>query len=126
MNGLRVLLVEDEALIALHTQDVLCEAGYEVVGPADRLEEALSLAQSEQFHAAVLDVNLAGEFVWPVANILFERGIGFLLLTGFGYRLEIPPSCNGAPRLTKPLSRDDLLAALTTIAQEGQMAYAGN
>lgn len=126
MSGLRVLLVEDEALIALHTQDVLCEAGYEVIGPVDRLDEALSLARSEQFHAAVLDVNLAGELVWPVADILFERGIGFLLLTGFGFRLEIPPSCNGAPRLTKPLTRDDLLAALATMAQERALVFCEN
>ncbi len=126
MNGLRVLLVEDEALIALHTQDVLCEGGYEVVGPADRLDEALDLARSEQLHAAVLDVNLAGEFVWPVADILFERGIGFLLLTGFGFRLGVPASCIGAPRLTKPLSPDDLLAAMVTIAQDPALIASKN
>lgn len=111
-----ILLVEDEALVALDAEDALLEAGYDVVGPAYRLDEALDFVRGgAQFHAAVLDVNLAGSRVWPVADILFERKIPFVLLSGFGKDIGCPPSCDQAPRLSKPLCREELIEALAAL-----------
>lgn len=115
MQSRRVLLVDDEALIAMDAEDVLTDAGYCVVGPAHRLDAALKLARAASLDAAVLDVNLAGVAVWPVADALFARGIPFVLLTGFGKGLEIPKSCKGAPIIGKPLSTAELLGALDLV-----------
>jgi two-component system, chemotaxis family, sensor kinase Cph1 len=112
----RILLVEDEALIALHTEDVLLEHGHIVVGPADRLDHALALARQEVIDAAVLDINLAGKPVWPVAEVLQSRAIGFVLLSGFGASLEVPLAFKTAPSLRKPVHPEDLLSALTQLA----------
>jgi DNA-binding response OmpR family regulator len=112
MGPKRILLVDDEALVALGAEDALLEAGYSVVGPADRLESALLLAESEILDAAVLDVNLAGVYVWPVADALHARGVPIVLLTGFGKGLDLPPSCQRAPVLAKPLKPPELVAAL--------------
>jgi DNA-binding response OmpR family regulator len=111
----RVLLVEDEALVALFTADVLTEAGYDVVGPADRLESAMELAGTETLDAAVLDVNLAGVSVWPAAEVLNGRGIPFILVSGFGPRMDVPESCRGALRLGKPVSDTILIDAVETM-----------
>jgi DNA-binding response OmpR family regulator len=115
LQSKRVLLVDDEALIAMDAEDVLIDAGYCVVGPAHRLEFALKLAREAPLDAAVLDVNLAGLAVWPVADSLFARGIPFVLLTGFGRGLEIPDSCLGAPMIGKPLCAAELLGALDSL-----------
>ena len=108
----RILLVEDEALVALAAEDILISEGYSVVGPADRLESALQLAKNEALDGAVLDINLAGDYVWPVADALYARGVPFVLLTGFGKGLDLPPSCTRAPLLTKPARSPELAAAL--------------
>ncbi len=112
MGAKRILLVDDEALVALAAEDILISEGYSVVGPADRLESALRLAKSEALDGAVLDINLAGDYVWPVADALFERGVPFVLLTGFGKGLDLPPSCRLTPLLTKPVRPPELAAAL--------------
>ena len=108
----RILIVEDEALVALHTQQLVTEAGYEVVGPAFDLDQAKQLADTEVLAGAVLDINLAGEFVWPVAAILTKRNIGFFFLTGFNSRFEMPLFCQSARRVVKPLDRPLFLSAL--------------
>jgi DNA-binding response OmpR family regulator len=77
-------------LVALHTEDALTRAGYNVVGLAYDLAEAKQLAATEDIDCAVLDVNLADEFVWPAAEILHRRGVNFMLLTGFGSTFELP------------------------------------
>jgi DNA-binding response OmpR family regulator len=112
---LRILLVEDEALIALDTQDVLESAGYTVVGPADRVDRALALAAAWPIDAAVLDVNLAGVQVWPVAESLHQRGIPFLLLSGLATTSAVPANCAKAPRVSKPIMSKELLEALAAI-----------
>ncbi|MBB4198780.1 hypothetical protein CCR94_08895 [Rhodoblastus sphagnicola] len=111
-QGQRILLVEDEALIALDAEDALLAAGFVVVGPAHQLAGALKLAESAEFDAAVLDISLAGVMVWPVADILLARKIPFVLLTGFGRGLDLPPACRRAPLLAKPVKPDELKAAV--------------
>jgi DNA-binding response OmpR family regulator len=109
----RILLVEDEFLIALDTMDVLTQAGYEVVGPATSLERAHGLIECEVFDAAVLDVNLGGTYVWPVAERLADRGVPVVLLTGFGNGLQVPAKLQASPRLGKPLRENELLEAIS-------------
>ena len=110
-GGKRILLVEDELLIALDTQDILAGAGYDVIGPATSLDQAMSMA-AEPLNAALLDVNLAGTLVWPAAEALTARGVPVVLLTGFGNALEVPPALAGAPRLGKPIDSAKLLELL--------------
>lgn len=80
----RVMVVEDEMLVALLVEDMLADAGCAVVGPFARVPEALAAAKTELIDVALLDVNVAGEKVFPVAHALEERGIPFLFVTGYG------------------------------------------
>jgi hypothetical protein len=81
--GRRVLLVEDEFLAGLTTIGVLEGFGCEVVGPVARLAMALRLAKFETLDAAVLDINVAGELIWPVAEELHHRGVPFRILSAY-------------------------------------------
>ena len=81
-----MLVVEDEVLVAMLIEDMLTELGFEVLGPAMRLDAALKMAREEAFDLAVLDVNLANEQSFPVAHLLQERGIPFFFATGYGLR----------------------------------------
>jgi CheY-like chemotaxis protein len=105
--GLRVLVVEDTLLVAEVIIDELTELGCSIVGPASRLQQGLALALREQFDGALLDVNLAGERCFPIADALTERGIPFAFLTGYG-DAGIPSQYRAAPRLSKPFYPDDL------------------
>ncbi len=82
--GKRVLVVEDELLIALLVEDMLSNEGCIVVGPFARMREALAAANTESCDVALLDVNIAGEMVFPVAHALEARGVPFLFVTGYG------------------------------------------
>jgi CheY-like chemotaxis protein len=98
----RILVVEDETIIGMMIQDTLEDFGYEVIGPAPRLPKALELAEREHFDVALLDVNVAGDLVYPVARKLTERKIPFVFLTGYG-KSGIHPDFVARPVLTKPL-----------------------
>jgi CheY-like chemotaxis protein len=106
-GGFRVLLVEDENLVAMHLEDMLVELGHSVVGPVARLEKALEMAQRELVDVAILDVNINGELAYPVADTLAARGIPFIFSTGYGER-GLPPQYRGHPTLQKPFRQDDL------------------
>lgn len=84
LKGKRILVVEDEALIAVMVEDMLSDLGSIVVGPAATIEAALALAHTESIDAAILDVNVRGERIDPVAEALFARGIPVLFATGYG------------------------------------------
>src|SRR5262249_55134475 len=84
VHGNHVLVVEDEALVAMVVTDALMELGYEVVGPFGRPSDALAAIKSGPIDAAVLDINLAGTMVYPVADELVARGIPFVFVTGYG------------------------------------------
>lgn len=107
LTGLRVLVVEDTLLVAEVIVEELTDLGCFVVGPVSRLQQGLALAAREQFDIALLDVNLAGERCFPIADALKERGIPFAFLTGYG-DAGIPPQYRSAPRLSKPFFGDDL------------------
>ncbi len=113
LSGRRILVVEDELMIAMLIDDVLKEAGCEVVGPMPRLAPALQAASTEpRLDGALLDINLAGELVSPVADRLIERGVPFVFLTGYGWHM-LPERFHSYPLVTKPCRQDLLLATLT-------------
>jgi CheY-like chemotaxis protein len=110
--GRRVLVVEDEYLAALTTIDFLQRIGCQVVGPAARLPAALQLARTEALDAAVLDINIAGAMVWPVAEKLLRRGVPYLFLSAYSEQNMIPARFATAPCLAKPLEQDRLFQQL--------------
>ena len=109
----RVLIVEDEVLLALHLEDLLTELGHEVVGQATRIEMAMELAHDSDFDFAVLDINVAGTKSFPVADLLRQRGIPFAFATGYGAE-GLMDGYRDAPTLRKPYALEDLVR---TIAQ---------
>lgn len=114
MSGTRVLLVEDEALVALMVEDMLEELGLEVVASAAHVKRACELATTTSFDLAVLDVNLAGEQVFPVARILRDRRIPFLFSTGYGTP-PVEEEFRDAPSIGKPFSIDQLKEQLRAL-----------
>ncbi|HXE54962.1 MAG TPA: response regulator [Tepidisphaeraceae bacterium] len=84
LAGRRVMIVEDEVMVATLLEDVLDEEHCTIIGPFGQIEDALDAARTEQLDLAVLDVNLGGIMSFPVAEMLAHRGIPFLLLTGYG------------------------------------------
>ncbi|MGN7868535.1 response regulator [Paracoccus sp. 22332] len=80
----RILIVEDEVLIAMLLEDIVTDLGHHPVGPAMRLQPALAAAEHEDFDFAILDINLAGQQSFPVADCLLRRGIPFIFASGYG------------------------------------------
>jgi CheY-like chemotaxis protein len=111
LTGRRVLVVEDEALVAMLVEDALIEAGAIVIGPAATVSEALALLSHTTPDVAVLDLNLAGETSTPVADALAAGGIPFVVATGYGAD-GLPAAHATAIVLAKPYDPDDLTAAL--------------
>jgi CheY-like chemotaxis protein len=114
LSGRRILIVEDEALVAMLVEDALLDVGATVIGPAATVAEAMQLLESEMPHAAVLDINLSGESSSPVADLLAARGIPFLVASGYGSD-GVPPGHEDAPVLAKPYDPDDLTRALARL-----------
>ncbi|HEY1878928.1 MAG TPA: response regulator [Caulobacteraceae bacterium] len=111
--GRRVLLVEDEAMIAMLLEDMLGDLGCEVVGPAYSLAPALALARDETaIDVAILDVNLAGQTVYEVADTLKARGVPIVFSSGYGAS-GLREADRNAPVLPKPFKLQDLAAALS-------------
>jgi CheY-like chemotaxis protein len=107
LQGLRVLVVEDEAAISLLLEDMLLDFGCEVIGPAARLSAALDAVGREPVDLAILDVNVAGEAIYPVAEALVQRSIPFVFSTGYG-SAGIKDAYRDRPVLQKPFAQHDL------------------
>jgi CheY-like chemotaxis protein len=105
----RVLIVEDEIVVALFLEDVLAEFGYAVAGVVCHLDEAM--AREPDYDVAVLDVHLNGRSVFDFADMLAAQGIPFVFATGYGER-GIPERHRGRPVLQKPFQPDDLKRVL--------------
>jgi CheY-like chemotaxis protein len=110
LTGLRILVVEDEYLIAMDLADRLADLGAEVIGPAGSVTEALAIvgAKGNRIDGAVLDVNLRNEHVYPVANALTARGVRFIFASGYDVGMT-PAAYADMPRQVKPV--DALLVA---------------
>jgi CheY-like chemotaxis protein len=111
LTGRRILVVEDEALVAMLVEDALLDAGAIVLGPVATVAEALALLVQETPDVAVLDLNLAGETSTPVADRLVTMGVPFVVATGYGAD-GLPPGHATVPVLAKPYDPDDLTTAL--------------
>ena len=111
LQGVRVLLVEDESLVAMLVEDLLAELGCEVVDSPANVEDALHAVETGGFDVAVLDVNLAGEHVDPVAGALVSRSIPIVFASGYG-RDGVSRPFASAPVLAKPYNIQELAQAL--------------
>lgn len=113
-GSLRVMIVEDEAIIALNLADMLADLGHVVVKVANRINIAMEFAVSGQLDLAILDMNVHGDLSFPIATILRDRGIPFLFASGYGERGLID-GFRDAPILTKPYSIE-ILAQMVAAA----------
>jgi len=116
LSGRRVLIVEDESLVAMLLETILEDMGCTPVGPAANIDDGLRLAMEETpLDAALLDVNVAGRQVFPVAEALKARGVPFIFSTGYG-ESGLPDEWRGQPTIQKPFTeaavRDALMAAV--------------
>ena len=106
-----ILIVEDEPLIAMMLEDFLLSLGHEVRATCDTVAEALTAVQAGNFDLAILDVNLKGESVWPVATELRLRDIPFILASG-GHVDPPPAEFASVPMIDKPYTIDRVTPAL--------------
>ncbi|MBU4432930.1 MAG: response regulator [Alphaproteobacteria bacterium] len=121
---MKLLIVEDSYLVILNLEAMCEDLDWTIVGPATRLAEALSLARTETFDAALLDVNLDGEMSWDVATILKGRGIPFAFSTGYDEASILPDELAGSHIFAKPYRIADveqrlrsMVAAATSMAR---------
>lgn len=112
--GRRVLVIEDEALVAMMLEDVLAELGCNVAAIASQLPDAMEKAKSLAFDLAVLDVNLGGHRSFAVAEILAKRGVPFVFSTGYGAG-ALPDGMQRIPLLQKPFQLHELERALRVV-----------
>jgi DNA-binding NtrC family response regulator len=119
LQGKRILVVEDEAIVALMVEDILGDCGATVVGSARTIEEGMAMATSEDLDAAVLDVNVRGLRIDPIVEVLTARGIPFLLATGYG-KVEF---ANGqhALHIEKPYTPENLAKGLANALQLNEL-----
>jgi two-component sensor histidine kinase/DNA-binding response OmpR family regulator len=114
-----ILVVEDEPIVGMLTRDLLSQMGYAVMGPLDNIEDALRAGGEADLHCAILDVNLAGMLIFPVAKILAARDIPFIFLTGYDESV-IDNEYRCRPILRKPIDSAELEAIVrSTITPEG-------
>jgi len=110
----RILVVEDEYLIRMLLEDMLEELGYAVAEAVGTISEAREIASNGEFSAAILDVNLDGQEIYPIADILVERRLPFVFVTGYGER-SLPEAYRGRPALQKPFQAEQLKRTLANL-----------
>ncbi|MCK9915280.1 response regulator [Microbacteriaceae bacterium K1510] len=109
-----LLVVEDEYLISMLLEDMLTDLGYNVTAAVGTIKEAREHASTGDFQAAILDVNLDGQEIFPVADILAERGLPFVFVTGYGEG-SLPAHYRARPALQKPFQAERLKETLASI-----------
>lgn len=112
LDGLRILVVEDNFLAAEVVRDALERNGCTVVGPVGRVADGLRLAEREALDGAVLDINLNGERCFAIAEALRGRDVPFVFLTGYDDTAPMPPELKGTRLLGKPVAEEHLIAAV--------------
>jgi CheY-like chemotaxis protein len=124
-QGKSILIVEDEFLIAIHAADVMEGLGFNVLGPVATIEQALDIVVSAGFDGAILDVNLSGSLVFPVAEALEERGIPFILTSGYE-ATGLPERWRGRPHLRKPVIERELARLAEDVFAHDKLMIAAN
>jgi CheY-like chemotaxis protein len=119
----RVLIVEDEAMILMLLEDMVCDLGGQIVGPAANFEQAMGLALQAEFDLAVLDVNVNGLAVYPIADVLRYRGIPFVFVTGYESSV-VPQRYQHSCVLSKPFSHQTFSNALKEVLASSSGASA--
>ncbi len=114
IQGARVLIVEDQPIIALALADALTEMEMVVAGTAASIDQALTLASTIDADVALLDLWLGDVLAYAVGDILSQRGISFIVISG-GARADEPAVIRAAPRLIKPFMPEELLAAFRSL-----------
>ena len=114
----RILIVEDSFLLVMVIEDLFDRLGWTIIGPAARVDEALALARTEDFDAALVDVNLAGEMAWPVAAVLKARCIPFAFSTGYNIDTFLPASLRNTEIVSKPYKPDDVEQCIKRIISD--------
>jgi CheY-like chemotaxis protein len=112
LGNKRILVVEDEAIVADMLEDILVDLGAVVVGPAGTIARSLELVRSEQIDAAILDVNVREERIDAVADLLRERMVPMVFATGYGESAAL--TARGATIIEKPYTRERVAAALSS------------
>ena len=110
--GRRILLVEDSPVVAPFTADLVAELGCTVIGPAPNIASARSLIDAERLDAALLDVHIRGERVFPMCELLDRKGVPFALTSGYA-DWQVPAKWSDRPRLQKPYKIEDVEAVLS-------------
>jgi CheY-like chemotaxis protein len=120
LDGLRILVVEDEVLALMTLEDILRDAGCAIVATVSRVGPALEAAREAEIDIALLDVNLAGERVYPVAEVLAARRVPFLFVTGYS-REMLPARYATRPLVTKPFTPAQLVDGISdALGKDGQ------
>lgn len=117
--GARILVVEDSPVVAPFTADVLDELGCTVVGPAPNMAAARELIEEGAFDAALMDVHIRGERVFPLCELLEAKGIPFILTSGYG-DWQVPEKLESRPRLQKPYTIAEVEKALKKLLRRKQ------
>jgi DNA-binding response OmpR family regulator len=119
LAGTRVLLVEDETLIAMLLEDAIAELGCKVVGPAARVDTAQRMIEHERFDCALVDLKLRGHWAYPLAQMLEARGVPFGFVTGYN-RDRVDTRFRSRPVLHKPFNVAQLKAVLVSMDRQGR------
>ncbi|HRO00120.1 response regulator [Nitrobacter sp.] len=119
--GGSVFLVEDEVMIRMMVADMLEELGYSIAAEAGDIEQALQLARTTNFDIAILDVNVNGKLISPVAEVIEGRNRPFIFATGYGTQ-GLPPEYRNRPSVQKPFQMDGLDAVIRSTLKGGAVA----
>jgi CheY-like chemotaxis protein len=114
LAGSRILVVEDSPVVGPFTADLLGELGFEVVGPAPNMAAARELIEDGVFDAALMDVHIRGERVFPLCDLLDAMGVPFVLTSGYG-DWQVPEKLEKRPRLQKPYTIAQVEKALNKL-----------
>jgi CheY-like chemotaxis protein len=113
----RVFLVEDEYLIRMLLEDMLADLGYAIAAAVGTIAEASDVAATAQFDVAILDVNVGGQEIYPVADILAKRGLPFVFVTGYGAG-GMAEGYRDRPVLQKPFQTEQIKATLAGLLSQ--------
>lgn len=119
LQGQRILIAEDNALLGISLHDILRRAGADVVGPVGTLQEAENLTRTEHLTGALLDIKLDEEEIWPAARILVSRGVPIMFCSGHFDHNTLPAEWSRHPILVKPARPANIIVQLAKLIGAG-------